>query len=113
MIQILMGLLTWARNLLPNITAWVLKLFSVGFIAQLLAGLGFGVVVYSALDAGLTSLIALLQAQWSTVPLSVLQISTLAGVPDAINIILSAHVSGLAVKTATGTLKRLRFIGGA
>ena len=105
MIQILMGILTWARALLPNITGWVLKLFSVGFISQLLAGIGFGVVIYAGLDAGLTAIIGLLQSQWAGVPSAVLQLVTLAGVPQGLNIILSAHVSGLAVVTATGTLK--------
>ncbi len=113
MIQILMGILTWARALLPNITGWVLKLFSVGFISQLLAGIGFGVVIYAGLDAGLTAIIGLLQSQWAGVPSAVLQLVTLAGVPQGLNIILSAHVSGLAVVTATGTLKKLKFIGGA
>lgn len=108
---LILAFFTWIRLLPGVVFPWVLKLLSAGSIIYILTGLGFGVIVYEGIDLLMNAAIDAAVANWSQVPLQVLQIVSIAGIPAAANILISAHVTGIAIKSATFAFRKFGFIG--
>jgi hypothetical protein len=77
---------------------WHFLAAAVGPLAKrVLVALGVGVVSYGALTTLANNVIAQIQAQFQGMPVSVLQIATLGGIPDAVSIICGAVLARVAV----------------
>lgn len=63
---------------------------SVPIAKRVLAGLGIGVVTYVGLGAVMTQIQNSVISNWGAINISAMQLLSLAGVPDAIGIILGA-----------------------
>lgn len=108
---LILAFFTWIRALPSVVFPWIFKLLSAGSIIYILTGLGFGVLVYEGIDLIITAAINAAIANWSAIPLQVLQLVSLAGIPAAANILLSAHVTGIAIKSGTLAFRKFGFIG--
>ncbi len=67
-----------------------------------LAAVGFTALVFTGVDALVNQLVANATASWSTLPLDVLQLATLGGVPQATGVIFGAELGKFAMKSAVG-----------
>jgi len=72
-----------------NLATWLLGLVT-PLAKQVLVSLGFGIVTYTGVDAGLNTIIADIQAQLSSGRSDLLVYAQLSGVFEAMGIILGA-----------------------
>lgn len=111
MIAILLEIIIWARGLVAALGVFALRIFSIGYITHIIVGLGFGVLTYTGVDAAVSGLTSYVASSWSGVTGSLLQLCTISGIPQGMNMILSAHVSGVAFMTTVGVFKRFGWKG--
>lgn len=74
-------------------------------VMRALLVVGFGTVTFVGVTAGLDSVISFAVASWSTLPASVLQLASLAGIPAGMGIICGAMVARLSVWSAISASK--------
>jgi Protein of unknown function (DUF2523) len=86
---------------MANIAAWLLALIG-PLVVRGLTAVGFTALVFTGVEALVNQLVANAQTQWSTMPLAVLQLSSLAGFPDALGIVFGALLGRFALKAAVG-----------
>jgi len=110
-VAVLLSILAWARGLIVVFGAFALKIFSAGYIAHILIGLGFGAITYTGVDVATSAVISFVQSNMTGVTGALLQLVTKAGIISAMNMILSAHVSGIAFMTTVGVFKRFGWKG--
>ena len=92
---------TVAAFIFANIGAWAVKA---------LIGVGFAAVSFAGVTAAFAGLISYAQSSWSSLPADVLQLATIAGVPEGLGLIFGAGSARLAIwAAANGT--RLIFKG--
>lgn len=90
---------------MPTLAAWLMA--NIGaFGTQLLLSLGFSWLTYSSVDTGLGLLTSYAQQYWSGLPADVLQLASLAGVPQGLGIIFGA-MSGRVGLWLAGNAKKL------
>lgn len=77
----------------------ILQVFA-SWVAASLAKIGVGVVTYATLRELATPLLSAMQQHMDGLPSEALGVLTLAGVPDAMGIMLSAHLTALGVRGA-------------
>lgn len=77
----------------------ILQVFAT-WVAASLTKIGVGVVTYSALKELASPLLSAIQQHVDGLPSEALGLLTLAGVPDAMGIMLSAHLTALGVRGA-------------
>ena len=86
-----------------NLAAWLMGMIT-PMAVRVLIGLGFCAVSFSGVQVGVNSLIASAQSNWSALPLTVLQLSSLSGIPEALGMIAAAYTARIAVwMTINGT----------
>lgn len=90
---------------MANFAAWLMALV-LPLGKKLLVGLGIGVLTYEGLSAIAGQVQTAVAANWGAMPVSVLQILTLAGFAEAVGIELGA-LAGLAALVAVGKLGKL------
>ena len=71
------------------------------FGVQMLAGIGLGFVVYSGLDSVIPSITNTVINSFSGVPSDIMAVISLAGLDEAVTIILSAYTSAISIKFAS------------
>lgn len=81
------------------LAAWLLSM--VGPLAlRVLSAVGIGLVTYTGASSGMDALINLAVSSWSGVPADVLQLASLAGIPQAIGMICGAFSTRVATWVA-------------
>jgi len=74
---------------MPTLFAFLLS--AVGPLAiRVLAALGFGAVSFAGVTTAFNALIQYAQTSWGSLPIAVLQIATLCGVPIALGLVFGA-----------------------
>lgn len=86
-----------------NIATWLMGL--VGPLAiQILLSVGFAGISFAGVTTAFNALVSYSQSAWGGLPLAVLQLASLAGVPIGLGLIFGAGVARLAIwATANGT----------
>ena len=89
---------------MPTIAAFLMSVVGPLFIKALIA-IGVGTVTFTGVTAALDGLIQLAQTNWLGVSAVVLQLSGLAGIPEALGIITGAMSSRVAIWAAVSATK--------
>lgn len=87
-----------------NLGTWLLALAAPLVVRGLIA-LGFTTLVFTGVTELATSLVTMAQTNWSAMPLGVLQLATLSGIPQVMGMIFGAYAARTAMWAALG-LKR-------
>lgn len=95
-------------TILITIGVWLASVIG-PLIARALLALGMGVVTYTGATVAVDQALAYVQTSWSGMPAAVVGILALAGFDKFITIVLSAYASALALKAASGSMKKLTF----
>jgi len=69
------------------------------------AALGFTAVTFAGVTVASNQLISMAQSNWSSMPVTVLQIASLTGIPEGVGMIAGAYVARLAVWSAINGTK--------
>ena len=81
---------------------WAWAVAAVGpLVKRALIAVGIGVVSYASLSALANTLIQTVQQQWGGVSGSILQIASLAGIPDAMSLLCGALLARVALVAVT------------
>jgi Protein of unknown function (DUF2523). len=72
--------------------SWLLAL-AAPWIRKVLASLGIGVLSFTGMDAVITNVVASAKAAWSGFPAEMVMLVDLAGVSNAISIIVGAYIA--------------------
>lgn len=86
------------------LVAWLLSLVG-PFAIRAIVALGFTSVTFAGVTALSDTLITSAQSSWSGLPLVVLQLSSLSGIPEALGLIIAAYTARLAVWAAANGTK--------
>lgn len=92
---------------------WQFLASAVGPLAiRALVAIGFGVVSFTGVTQAFTGLVTYATSSWSSLPVSVLQLATLAGIPQALGMVFGAMLARVSL-WAFANGSRLMFRGGA
>lgn len=80
---------------------------SLPIVIRVIVGLGFSFASFAGVTVFLNELMAIAQANWSGLPVTVLQLASLSGIPESMGMIASAAVARIGVWVA---LMSTRFI---
>lgn len=96
--------------LLPLLGGWFLKVFALYAVTRIFLAAGIGYLVITGFNTFKDDLIANIQANYGSVPAATFEIMTLAGVDEAITIIISAVGIRLILNglNAAGTLTKFK-----
>lgn len=83
------------------------SLYSAGIVIKVLASIGFGIVTYTAVTALTDQLFDAIYVHYAGIPADTISILALAGLDDALGIILG----GISVKIALKFVPKLKFLG--
>lgn len=87
-----------------NIAAWLMAL--VGPLAiRVIIALGFTAVTLTGVTAAVASLVSIAQNSWSAMPVGVLQLASLSGIPQGLATIFSAYMALFGLRAASGFKK--------
>lgn len=84
-----------------NWATWALALVG-PVVARAVIALGFTAVTFSGVELAANQLVAMAQANWSSMPLAVLQLASLSGIPEFLGMTFGAFVARLAMWAAVG-----------
>ena len=84
-----------------TLAAWLLALVA-PLVVRAVIALGFTAVVFTGVTAGVQQLIGTAQSSWSTLPVAVLQLATLSGIPESLGMVFGAHMALFALKASLG-----------
>lgn len=84
-----------------GIAAWLFTLIA-PFIVRGMAVLGFVATTFTGVAVIANELVSSAQATWSGLPVDVLALAAIAGVPEALGLILGAYVAVFGVKASMG-----------
>ena len=87
-----------------TIAAWLLALVG-PLVVRALIALAFTAVTYTGVTAIVTSLVAFAEASWSAMPVGVLQLAALSGIPTGLGLVFGAYAALFAVRAAAGWTK--------
>lgn len=71
-------------------------------VARAVIALGFTAVTFTGVTALTNSLVATAQANWSGMPVAVLQLSALSGIPEVLGMLFGALTARVAMWAAVG-----------
>ena len=92
-------------------TLWSFLFAAIGpLVIRALIAIGFTAITFTGVKVVVDQTISLAQTNWATLPLTVLQLSSLAGVPEALGFIFAAITARMTLWLATNTT-RLVFTG--
>lgn len=87
-----------------NLAAWLLTL--VGPLAvRVIAALGFTAVTYTGVTVLVDQLVSTAQQNWASMPLAVLQLCTISGIPQVLGMIFGAYMARVAMWAAVGAAR--------
>lgn len=87
-----------------NIASWLLTMAG-PVLLKALAAVGIGTLTFTGVDTALRGLINLAQNNWQSMPVDVLALAGLAGVPQGIGIIAGAFVARVGMWAAASATK--------
>ena len=87
-----------------TIAAWLLALVGPLVVRGIIA-LGFTAVTLTGVTVAANTLVSTAQSNWSTMPVAVLQFASLAGIPEALGVILGAYVARMLMFASMGASK--------
>ncbi|RJQ41103.1 MAG: DUF2523 domain-containing protein [Dehalococcoidia bacterium] len=108
--QFIAPLLSFLGGLFTSSSAFFLKLFSSGYIKYILAAIGIGIVTYTGGTLLISSTIAYLVNNFTSLPPEVVPLLAIAKVDTFLNLILSGYTSGIALRAATNLSSRFMVI---
>jgi len=77
------------------------------FVTKVLAALGIGFIAFSGAQLALDAFYAEIQANFSTVPVTVLQLLTIFGADKAIAMLFAAYTTRLTLMASVGVITKL------
>jgi hypothetical protein len=86
------------------LAAWLLSLVA-PFVIRGVIALGFTAVTFTGVTVLANQLIDIAKSSWSVMPLVVLQIASLSGIPESLGMIAGAYVARLGVWAAVNGTK--------
>lgn len=86
------------------IVAWVMGMVA-PVVVRAVAALGFTAVTFAGVTAATNGLITMAQTNWSSMPVAVLQLASLSGIPESLGLIAGAFVARLVVWSAINGTK--------
>jgi len=87
-----------------NIASWLLTLVG-PLVVRIIAALGFTAVTYSGVTSLVDQLVQTAQQNWSSMPVAVLQLLTLSGIPQVLGMIFGAYMARVAMWAAVGAAR--------
>lgn len=89
---------------MTQIASWLLAMVA-PLVVRAIISLGFTTMVYTGVTELVNSLIATAQNNWASMPLTALQLGSLAGLPEALGMVMGAYLGLLALWAAKGTAR--------
>lgn len=87
-----------------TIAAWLMALVGPLVVRGIIA-LGFTAVTLTGITAASNTLVEIAQSNWSALPVSVLQLASLSGIPESLGVILGAYVARMLIFASMGASK--------
>lgn len=87
-----------------NVVAFILALVA-PIVIKAIAAAGITAVVFVGVDTMVGAMNTYAQTAWSSLPVNVLQLATLSGIPDCMGLILGAYFTRFTMQFATGAAK--------
>lgn len=84
-----------------NLAAWLLALVAPLVVRGVIA-LGFTAVVFTGVTAGVNQLVQTAQSNWNSIPVAVLQLASLSGIPESMGMIFGAYMALFALEASLG-----------
>lgn len=89
-----------------NVAGWLLALIA-PILVRAVGALGFTAVAYVGVEALVQSLIVAAQNSWGGIPISILQLASVGGLPEALGMVFGAYVSVFTAKFAITAYKMI------
>jgi hypothetical protein len=70
-------------------------------VVRVIMALGFSVLSFAGVSAVFSTLLTMAQNNWAALPVSVMQLATLSGIPEALGLIFGAYSTRMAMWVAT------------
>lgn len=87
-----------------NLASWLIAL--IGPLAiRVIAALGFTAVTYTGVTSLVDKLVGVAQQNWASMPLAVLQLVTISGIPQVLGMIFGAYMARVAMWAAVGAAR--------
>lgn len=86
---------------MPNILILIISYALGSFILRIFASLGIGIFTYKGLYALVEQMLSYIEPLISELPLAIVEILSIAGVPEALSVICSAVLTRAAIKSAS------------
>lgn len=87
-----------------NLGSFILALVGPVLVRAIIA-LGFTAVTFTGITVLTDSLVEYAQSSWSAVPLTVIQLASLSGIPEFLGMIFGALVARVAISASVGASK--------
>lgn len=84
--------------------AWLLALVGPLVIKAIIA-LGFTALVFTGVTELVNQLIASAQSSWSAIPVAVLQLCSLSGIPESLGMLFGAYMARVAMWASVGAAR--------
>lgn len=89
---------------MSGIAGWLLTL--AGPLAlRAMAALGFSVVTFTGVTSSVAALVALAQDNWSALPVAVLQLASLSGIPEFLGMVMAAYTTRMTIWVAVNSTR--------
>lgn len=79
-------------------------------VSRVLFSLGMGVLIYTGVDTAIESLKSNISSSWGGIGADIIGVAQIAGIGEAISILISAYAGVLTTQMIAGTLKKLTFV---
>lgn len=84
--------------------AWLLSLVA-PIVMRAVVALGFTAMTFTGVTVAVAQLLEAAKANWSNLPVSVMQIASMSGIPESIGIIAGAYVARVSLWAAVNGTK--------
>jgi hypothetical protein len=91
-------------EIMSGIAQWLMTLVG-PMVLRAVISLGFTTITFAGVTALVNSLVASAQSQWSSLPVAVLQLASLSGIPESLGMILGAYIARVAMWQAVAGAK--------
>jgi hypothetical protein len=89
---------------MTNLFLWLMTAI-VPLAIRVVAALGFTAVTYTGVTTLVNQLVTTAQQNWSSMPVAVLQLCTLSGIPQVLGMIFGAYMARVAMWAAVGAAR--------
>jgi hypothetical protein len=86
---------------MTSIAGWLIALCG-PLVVRAIIALGFTAVTYTGVKAAADALISTAQSNWSGLPVTVMQLASLTGIPEGLGMVFGAMMAVFAAKVAAG-----------